>query len=155
MVTVYVPTDKEPVEALTEPSLHKIAYGAVPPPETTAADPSDPPKHVASVADSNPVRSAGSVTMACVTPVQPFASVTVTVYVPAERFIIEGDCAPPGFQSYVYGEVAPCALTVAVPSAPPKQLTGVVRLFTTNGAGSVILKTNVDVQPLTSVTSAV
>ena len=52
-------------------------------------------------------------------------SVTVTVYTPAVNPEIDWVVAPPGLQEYVNGPTPPLTPTVAVPSFPPLQETGV------------------------------
>ena len=53
----------------------------------------------------------------------PVASVIVTVYVPANKPVIEEVVAPLGFHEYVYGDVPPDPLANAIPSLPPLQVT--------------------------------
>ena len=71
---------------------------------------------------------------------QPFASVTVTVYVPADRPVIVGVVSPPGVQEYEYGGVPPEAVAVAVPSPVSGPLSSVALAVTFKAeVGSVIV----------------
>ena len=82
----------------------------------------------------------------------PFASVTITVYVPAPSPLAVAPDIPPGVQLYVKVPVPPLALAVAVPLLPPLQLTVVVDIPVIV-APPLLLTTdaNVLVQPLLSV----
>ena len=64
-------------------------YPAVPPFALTDAEPLVPPKHNALDGVLLAVNSVGSVTVTVVVAVQLFASVKVTLYVPAPRPVIE------------------------------------------------------------------
>lgn len=57
--------------------------------------------------------------------VQPFSSVTVTEYIPDVNPLML-EVVAPLLHKYVYPEVPPDAVTLAVPLLPPKQLTLVV-----------------------------
>ncbi len=84
--------------------------------------------------------------------VQPLASVTVTVYVPAARLEAVAEVAPLD-QAKEYDVVPPVAEAVASPSLPPLQLTlSVYAVAATSTAGSVIVTEAESVQPLASVT---
>jgi hypothetical protein len=88
--------------------------------------------------------------------VQPFLSVTVTVYVPAVRLVAVALVPPLGAHEYVYGTVPPPAVTVAPPVAPPLHLTLVVELIeAVRTVGCVIVTAAVAVQPFLSVTVTV
>ena len=76
-------------------------YPAVPPFAFTFALPVDAPLHKAGVAVAAAVRRVGSETVAVVCIVHPFASVTVTVYVPAERLEAVATVPPEGDHEYV------------------------------------------------------
>ncbi len=89
------------------------------------------------------------------TAVQPFASVTVTLYVAALKLVAVGVVCPL-FQRYVYAPVPPLGVAVAVPFAPPLQDTFVpVTVTVTPVAGWVIMALEVVVQPFASVTVTV
>ena len=65
-----------------------------------------------------------TVIVAVAVAVHPFASVTVTVYVPAISPVAVGVvCTGVVFHEYVYAGVPPAGVTVAVPVVPPKQFT--------------------------------
>ena len=87
------------------------------------------------------------------TAVQPFASVAVTLYVPAAKPVAIA-AVWPLFHRYVIMPVPPVPAAVAEPFAPPKQLTFVEALMLTDTAeaGSEIITVAVSVQPLASVT---
>jgi hypothetical protein len=83
----------------------------------------------------------------------PFASVTVTVYVPAGRPVVVTPVPPEGAQVYVYAPVPPPGVTVAEPLFPPKQETLVVaEILAVTCAGCVIVAVVVTEDPLASVT---
>jgi hypothetical protein len=88
--------------------------------------------------------------------VQPFASVTVTVYAPATKPEAVAAVPPDGAHEYVYGLVPPAGVTVAEPLLPPLHDTLVcepaVKLM---AVGCVIVKERVVVQLLASVTVTV
>ena len=88
-VTLYAPSIKPVTEAEVIPLFHRYVIVPVPPVAFTNAEPFDPPKQLTFV---EPVRLIetpvpGSITVAVETAVQPLASVTVTVYVPAVKLI--------------------------------------------------------------------
>jgi hypothetical protein len=85
----------------------------VPPEALTEASPSVPPKHdTCDTTEQLAISSEGSVIVTEHVAVQPLSSVTVKVYVPAERPVADGET--------VYGAVPPVAVTEAEPSEPPK-----------------------------------
>jgi hypothetical protein len=87
--------------------------------------------------------------------VQPFASVTVTVKVPAESPVMVAP-VPELLHAYVYGDVPPEPDAVADPSEPPLQLTLVEELMlAVTAVGSVIVTDTVSSHPLASVTVTV
>ena len=96
-------------------------YGAVPPEAEAVAAPFAAP-HVASVVAS--ILAEGppmSFIVAVAVEEHPFASVIVTVYVPAANPVAVADvCAGEVFQLYVYGAVPPEAEAVAEPFAAPQ-----------------------------------
>lgn len=63
----------------------------------------------------------GSVNVTDAVVMQPFASVTVTVYDPAISAVAVAPVPPAGAHEYEYGAVPPEAVTVAEPLLPPKQ----------------------------------
>ena len=88
--------------------------------------------------------------------VHPFASVAVTVYVPAARFEnVPPACNGEPFIEYLTGAVPPEVVRVAVPLLPPLQLTGVDVDAVTTGPGWLDTTTGmVTVQPRESVIMA-
>jgi hypothetical protein len=78
--------------------------------------------HAASVALHVAVNAVGSVIVDVHIAVQPFPSVTVAVYVPADR-PVNDDVTAPVDHEYVYGAVPPLAVILEVPSPPKLQLT--------------------------------
>jgi hypothetical protein len=119
----------------------------------------EPPLQVTSVSDVIvAMMPVGSVSSTLVTAVQPFASVTVTKYVPAVRpEAVAPVWAGDVLQLYVYGAVPPLAVTVAAPLMPPSQLGFVLAVIdaVTALAGSVTVAVAVLMQPLKSVTVTV
>src|SRR6478736_2686683 len=102
--------------------------------------------------------AAGSVMVTVAVVVHPPASVTVTVYVPAARFVaVAVVCTGMVFQLYVSGAVPTVGVTVADPVAPPKQSTFVCALMAAvnAAAGSVMVTVAVVVHPPASVTVTV
>jgi hypothetical protein len=71
------------------------------------------------------VTAAGSAMVTFVEAEQPFASRMVMVYVPALSPEAFTAVPPVGVHVYEYGPVPPAAFAVAVPSAPPLQVTSV------------------------------
>jgi hypothetical protein len=114
--------------------------GAVPPTTVRLILPLLTPAQVAftlvAVADS---ATAGSVMIAVAVLIHPFASVTVTVYVPAAKPVaVAVVCAGLEFHAYEYGAVPPAALTVAEPVVPFLQSTLVLAVMAeVKTAGSV------------------
>jgi len=81
----------------------------------------------------------GSATVTGTVLLQPFASVTVTEYVPAVRPVAVALFPPVGLHKYEYGPVPLATVMDAVPSLPVKQETAVeVGMLVTRGAGIVI-----------------
>jgi hypothetical protein len=72
------------------------------------------------------------------------------VYTPAARPVAVAVVWPPGIHKYVYGDVPPDTVTIAVPFAPP--FAGVDVAVAVNTAGCVIVTEVTAVQPLASVT---
>jgi len=97
--------------------------------------------------------AAGDVTVMVVTPVQPLASVAVTVYTPAARPLTLAPVAPPGLHKYVYGAAPPLADALAAPLAAPKQLTACVAdpLTAMAGHSTASVYAWLPVQPFASV----
>lgn len=86
--------------------------------------------------------------------VQPCASVTVHVQVPAVKlFAVAVDCAGLVFQLYVYGPEPPVAVTVADPLLSPKQPTWFCALMLVLSApvGCVMVTLRVNEHPFASV----
>ena len=96
----------------------------------------------------------GSVKVTTSVSVQPFASVALTVYVPAVRPEID-EPDPLLLHENVYPEVPPEADAEAVPSLPPLQLMFVPVAVTARAVGCVIVVDAVPVHPLLSVTVTV
>ena len=71
------------------------------------------------------------VTLVCA--VQPFASVTVTEYVPATRFV-GSSCVVLLLQAYVYGEVPPVVVRSIEPVLLPKHNTFTCVVLSASGA---------------------
>ena len=67
--------------------------------------------------------TAGSVMVTSSVSVHPFASVAVTVYVPAVRPVAVAEVPPPPDHAYVIVPVPPDPDAVAAPSLSPLQLT--------------------------------
>ena len=92
------PADKPPVELRILPSDQRYVYGAVPPLTALPAVPSFPPKQVTVAGMIEAVKAAGSEMMIVSLIGQAFVSVTVQMYVPAQRPLTEAVVADPGIQ---------------------------------------------------------
>jgi hypothetical protein len=81
----------------------------------------------------------------------------VTVYIAAVRLVADCVVCEPGIHRYVYGEVPPEGVTVALPLFPPLQVTVADEVTdAVRAAGSVIfIVAGVAVHPLLSVTVTV
>jgi hypothetical protein len=123
---VYVPVDnpEKIFEVWGDPPSIEYVYGPVPPVSNTVISPLFPPLQLT----PNPLKSdvvfeainrVGSVIIAEVVSSQPLLSITVHVYVPADKpekiFEVWGD--PPSIE-YVYGPAPPDSDTVISPSFP-------------------------------------
>ena len=84
--------------------------------------------------------------------VHPFASVTVTVYVPAHRPVADAPVPPDGAHEYVYGPTPPVATTDATPVHPPLHRTLVCVGVSVMAGGAVMENVRVAVQPPEAVT---
>ena len=81
-----MPADRPDFVAEVPPPLQAYEYGDVPPDPLAVADPLLPPLQLTFVWDEMlAVTAVGSVMVTVSVSSQPFASVTVTVYVPAAR----------------------------------------------------------------------
>jgi predicted metal-binding membrane protein len=128
-------------------------YGEVPPVTVTFIDPSAAALHVTFAEVFEAANAAGSVIVALVVVVHPFASVTVKIYVPG----VKSDkssvvLAEASSHKYVYGEVPPVTVASIVPSAAPLHVTFTEVFVAANAAGSVIVALVVVEQLLASVT---
>src|SRR5207247_1704738 len=97
----------------------------------------------------------GCVMVALAVAVQPLASLTVTMYVPAPRLVaVDPFCTGLVFHENVLLPVPPLALAVALPLVPPKQstLTCALMLEIDAVSGCVMVALAVAVQPLASLT---
>jgi hypothetical protein len=142
------------VDTLPAPAMDQLnTCGATPPCTVTEIEPLLPPKQFTFVAEIKCWISAGCATVTLAVAVQLFASVIVTVYIPAVRlFAVCVVCVGTVDQKYVTGATPLVTDTVAVPLLPPKQLTGVA-LAVAVGAGSADTPTiRNNVQPFASVT---
>ena len=97
-------------------------YGAVPPDGVKSMLPVLAPKHNTSFGRAFKLRAFGAVTVALVVVLQLFASVTVTVYVPAIKLLMSCDAALL-LHAYVYGAAPPLTVKSIDPFPPPLQLT--------------------------------
>jgi len=105
------------------PLDHAYVYGPVPPVAEAEAEPSLAMPQLASVAEGDPAFQVKVPALIVTDPtaVHPLASVTVTVYVPADS-PVSVEAVPPEDQRYVYPGVPPEAATEADPSVAPPQL---------------------------------
>ena len=115
----------------------------MPPAAVTAAVPFVPPIVVTGVDVADAVTADGCAIVTDVVAVQPLASVTVNVYVPAVLLNVP---VP------VYGAVPPVALTVTVDEPPLHKIAVADEAATTADAGCVIVTEPLAVHPAPSVT---
>jgi hypothetical protein len=88
--------------------------------------------------------------------VQPFASVTVTLYNPADRpEIVLVVCVGEVFHEYEYCGVPPVTVTSTLPSVPPKHEISVTETVAASTLFSVMVTEPVLIHPLASVTVTV
>jgi hypothetical protein len=88
--------------------------------------------------------------------VQPFASVTLIVYVPAHRFVALDVVINAGDHKYVYGGLPPDGIADDVPSQAPQLEVFVEEVPTITCIGWLIITVAVAIDPsLTSVTDTV
>ena len=97
----------------------------VPPDPDAVAVPSAAPLQPALVEEMLTATAVGSAMVTSSVSVHPFASVAVTVYVPAVSPEAVAEDPPPPDQAYVIVPVPPDPDAVADPSLPPLQLTSV------------------------------
>jgi len=94
-VTAYVPTARLLIVAVVDPVFQRYEYPAVPFDANEVAEPVEAPLHKTLVVEGiDTIKILGCVTFAVVDAVHPFASVAVTVYVPAVRLLIVVDVDP-------------------------------------------------------------
>ena len=139
-------------------SFHRYVYASVPPAPVAMACPLLPPLHDILVCVVVTVSTTGWVITAVCVAVQPLASVTVTVQVPAVNPVtVAVDCAGAGsFHTYVYADTPPAGVAIACPLLPPLHDMFVGDVLTVSAAaGWVIVTVLVAVQPLLSVTVTV
>ena len=96
-------------------------------------------------------RTVGCVAVNDAVSVHPFASVTVTEYVPAVRLLIL-EFVPELLHEYVYGDTPPPAVTEADPLVPLKHVMCAPVADAVRSVGCVSVTLAVVVQPLPSVT---
>jgi predicted RNA methylase len=155
-VTVYVPAVRLLLVAVVDPVFQRYEYPPVPLDATEVAEPVEAPLHNTLVVEGIEIVSGvGCVIVAVVDVVHPFASVAVTVYVPAVRLLIV-EVADPVFQRYEYPAVPFDATEVAEPVEAPLHKTFIVDgIDTVNKPGCVIVAFVDVVHPLASVTVTV
>jgi len=151
-VTAYVPAVRLLIVADIDPVFQRYKYPAVPLDANEVAEAVEAPLHKTFVVDGiDTVNKLGCVTFTVVDAVHPFASVAVTVYVPAVRLLIVADIDPV-FQRYEYPAVPFEANEVAEPVEAPLHKTFVVEgIDTANEVGCVIIAVVEAVHPLASV----
>jgi hypothetical protein len=112
------------------------------------------PLQVAAAEDVELVTRPGEVTVTEAVCEHPLASVIVTVYPPAASPVAVEPVCPDGFQEYVYGDVPPEAVTLALPFAW-LQVEMAEEVVNVMPVGWVTVTEAVDVQPFASVTVTV
>ena len=133
--------------------FHKYVYGLVPPTTLKSIEPFKLSVHKGLIVVLLRVNTAGCATVELKVFTQPFVSVTVTVYVPAPRFVMS--CVTAWlFHKYVSPVLALTTVKSIEPFKPPWQLT----LLTTElklvaKAGWMTLTVSYNVQPFASVTT--
>ena len=97
-------------------------------------------------------RAGGSVIVTETVVLHPLISEIVQVTVIAGTLVAVWFIPPVGAHEYVYAPSPPVAVAVALPSLPPKQLTGVNVAVAVSTGGSLTVVVAVAVQPFASVT---
>jgi hypothetical protein len=138
-VTVYVPAGAVSVVPLIVPPV--LVYTIVPtPPVTLNAELPIPPLHNAAISVDATTMAAGAVMVAVAVVVQPLASVTVTLYVPAAKAFGSSTSAAELSQSNVNGAVPPDTVRLILPLLTPAQVAFVATAVADSAtAGSVIV----------------
>jgi hypothetical protein len=126
-------------------------YGKIPPVPETSTCPLPPLHKIDDAMELEAVKKEGCVKVIESIAVQPFASVTVTVYVPDARFKADAPVAPL-FHKYVYGAVPPFGVAVAVPFAFPLQVGLTPANVTLREVGSITIMFDVFEHPFASLT---
>ena len=84
-ITVYVPSVRSLISCVISPLLHWYVYGLTPPDTERSIDPVESPKHRIFVLMESSMISVGSVSSIVSYTVHPLESVTITLYVPADK----------------------------------------------------------------------
>jgi hypothetical protein len=157
IVHVYVPAQSAVAVAPVPPEgAHAYVYVPVPPEATTEAEPVHAPLHSTFTCDCVALSGGGCVMVTLAVATQPLLSVTVTVYVPADKPEAVAPVPPDGAHEYVYVPDPPVAVTVAEPLLPPLQLTFVCAEIVAVGEPAFVMVTvRVMLQPFASVTVTV
>ena len=135
-----------------EGSFHRNVYGEVPPAGFEFTLPSQLVEHEVVIVPLGESESAvGCEIVSVWLTEQPFASRRIRVLVPAHSPVAVGAVCDPAFQSYVYGEVPPVGLEVAVPLQVPLQSAGVVVTEAVSTPGDPTTAAPITVQPTASV----
>jgi hypothetical protein len=154
IVTVYVLALSPVAVAVVCALLQRYVYGDVPPPGAAVAVPLVLPLHNIFTCVTVAERTAGCVNVTVLTNVHPLASVIVTVYVLAlSPVAVVVVCAL--LHKYVYGDVPPLGVTVAVPLLGPLHNISVCVVVAEIADGWVITTDFTEVQPFASVTVTV
>jgi hypothetical protein len=149
-----VPAVKPVLEAVVLPFDQLKEYGVVPPAPTAVDDPLELPLQLTLILVVVALRAEGCVTVTDLVTKQAVASVTVTVYVPADKPVFDV-VVRPFDQLKVYGLLPPLALIVADPFEPPLQLTFVFVAVAVIALGCVTVTERVAEHKAASVTVTV
>ena len=151
--TVYVPDAIFVKSWLTALLLHKYVYGAVPPLTVKSILPVAFPLHnTFTCVVINAKATAGWVIVTDIVSVQPFVSVTTTVYVPIPMFC-KSCVVAPVFHAYVYGDVPPVGVKLMLPVVSPWHSTFTWDVAKVSGnCGCVIVRVMESIHPFASVT---
>ena len=132
--------------------FHRYTYGLVPPTTFKSIDPLKLSVHNGLMVVVLRANTAGCVTVELKVLTQPFASVTVTMYIPAPR-LLKSSVTTWLFHKYVSPVLALNTVTSIEPFKPPWQLTLLTtELTVVANAGWVMITVSYKLQPLTSVT---
>lgn len=150
-VTVYIPAVRLTMSSVVAPFDHWKLKAGVPPVTLMLIEPLLPPLQETGSEVEVMFNAGGCEMVALIDLVQPLESVTVTVYVPAVRFVKSSEVAPLDHRKANPG-VPPVTVRLIAPLLPPLQDTFVTDTLKRISGELTTVAHSVAVQPLLSVT---